>query len=83
MTVHPEAPVPAAEKLIDLYERRAFVVCAGGMIGAVIGSGPPGPDDEAAVKEAVRILYAVYSEGRDPQKYRSLLRVTFPAWRAR
>ncbi len=34
---------------------------------------PARPKDEAAVKEAVRILDAVYSEGRDPQKYRSLL----------
>ena len=43
------------------------------MIGAVIGLGPPRPDDEAAVRAAVRTLYAVYSEGRDPAKYRSLL----------
>ena len=46
---------------------------AGGMIGAVIGSGPPRPDDEAAVKATVRTLYVVYSEGRDQGKYRSLL----------
>lgn len=32
--------MPDAEKLIDLYEGRAFVVGAGGMIGAVLGPAP-------------------------------------------
>jgi ketosteroid isomerase-like protein len=54
-------------------QRRHFLAGSGALIASVSTPHLPAADDEAAVKEAIKNDYAVFSEGRDKKKYRSLL----------